>query len=145
MVGMAALFEPIVPVLFYFYPWQVILVAVLVLAHSFGVSLLCHFGFRRDWLNLAHILFGLKFISALGMAYLLWSQGKTPIGLAALAWPLLGPVEGYVTLIPQVILEVLGLAKLRRSVRSKRDFWRLLGCNISGQRALRPCITQISH
>lgn len=103
--------QPVVPVLLYFYSWPVIFVGVVVLTFIWR-ALVAPVWISPSLVELGVYFVRLKFVIAPAMAYLFWSQGDTPIALAALSWPLLGPlIAGWILVIPQAVLQMMGLDK----------------------------------
>jgi hypothetical protein len=103
--------QPVVPALFYFYRWWVILGTLVV------VTFLWRVGVVPLWVapNLAYagpLFVKLKFITAPVMAYMLWQRDTKPLAVAALLWPILGPlIVQWIMILPAALLSLTSLGK----------------------------------
>ena len=103
--------QPVVPVLLYFYPWPVVIGAVVALAFAWR-AIIVPLWVAPSLAGIGPLFVLLKFISAPVMAYCIWRRGDTPIALMALVWPFLGPViVQWVLLLPDALLELTPLGK----------------------------------
>ena len=119
--------QPVVPVLLYFYRWQLVLVATLIVSLAWSVFIVPHSVAPR--LATAGVFFvRLKVIAVPAIAYLLWRQGRTPIAVVALLWPLLGPlVAGWVMMIPLALFSLTPLGRAAQVGIVQRRFLVTIG------------------
>ena len=83
--------QPLVPVLFYFYPWALVLIWLSLVALLWRV-LVVPYWISPGLADAGPLLVRLRFVTAPAMAYLLWKEDHAPLAVAALIWPLLGPL-----------------------------------------------------
>jgi hypothetical protein len=103
--------QPVVPILFYLYPWPAVL-GVIVCVAFFWRAVVVPFWISPSLAYVGPLIVALKFIAAPVMAYLLWQRGDTLIAAAALLWPLLGPtVASWIMILPTALLSLTPLGK----------------------------------
>jgi hypothetical protein len=111
LVGLCSSASRLFPVLLYFYPWPMVLGAVVVIAFLWR-ALLVPFWVSPTLAFLGPLFVKLKFVAAPVMAYLLWRRGDAIPAAAALLWPVLGPiVTGLIMALPQALLLLTPLGK----------------------------------
>jgi hypothetical protein len=119
--------QPIVPILLYFPHGPVLLIA-LVITTFLWRSLIVPFWVSPGLAFAGCYFVKLKFITTPPMAYLLWQRGDTLIAIAALFWPLLGPmVVGWLIAFPSSLLFLTPIGKASQIGLVQKRFLSAIG------------------